>query len=243
MILLYLIIFTFVVIIIKVYFYFTTIIKYKLTTTIIENETYNFPPTLYINLDKNENRDNKLKNEFSKWPSSPERISAIKHIFGWMGCAASHIKCIKIAKERNYPWVLVIEDDCKLSSSALDTFQKILPYLWNNKNKWDIFNGGPIVLKNITRISNNPQLFDVYGMSCHFCLINSFTYDKIITNNIVDKMIPIDVTYANKLRIWSTVPHIATQYEGQSDIIHCVTNHTNKFEESNSLLLQIPFIN
>lgn len=40
-----------------------------------------------------------------------ERFNAIKHEKGFMGCTMSHHGCLKIARERGYHTVLILEDD------------------------------------------------------------------------------------------------------------------------------------
>ena len=49
--------------------------------------------------------------ELSKITCRYERVSAIKHDIPPIGCAMSHIKCLELAKERNLPQVLIVEDD------------------------------------------------------------------------------------------------------------------------------------
>ena len=43
--------------------------------------------------------------------NEPIRFNAIKHDIGLIGCVKSHIKCIELAKERQYPFVCIFEDD------------------------------------------------------------------------------------------------------------------------------------
>jgi hypothetical protein len=181
-----------------------------------------FPPILYINLDTRKDRMLEITKEFSKWPVPPERVSAVKYSPGWKGCSASHLKCVTIAKERKYPWVLIVEDDCVLSSTALEKFKALLPFLWNYKDDWDIFYGGTTFIKYGIRKSYDPPLFQVSGYATHFCLIHNSSYNKILDNHprhIDDFKIPIDVYYSNKLRIWTTTPFIAKQRPSISDIV------------------------
>jgi len=67
--------------------------------------------TLYINLNERKDRLSHVENELKKMEIEGERFPAIKTQNGAIGCTLSHIKCIEIAKERNYPYVFICEDD------------------------------------------------------------------------------------------------------------------------------------
>jgi len=201
-----------------------------------------FPPSLVINLDSRQDRMSEFTEEFRNWPVTVERISAVKYNPGWKGCSASHLKCVKLAKERNYPWVLVMEDDCILTPGASEQFQALLPYLWENRNHWDIFYGGVTSIKKSKRISGSPAIFEVSCFAAHFCLIHNASYTKILNNypeSIDDYKNPIDVYYANTLRIWTTVPFFAKQRPSKSDIEEGVKDYTELFNRSEQKLLKL----
>ena len=201
-----------------------------------------FPPSLMINLDSRKDRMSEFTQEFQSWPVTVERISAVKYNPGWKGCSASHLKCVKLAKERNYPWVLVMEDDCILTPGASEQFQALLPYLWENRDHWDIFYGGVTVIKKSKRISGSPAIFEVSCFAAHFCLIHNTSYTKILNNHpesIDDYKDPIDVYYANTLRIWTTVPFFAKQRPSKSDIEEGVKDYTELFNHSEQKLLKL----
>ena len=68
-------------------------------------------PILYINLENREDRNKELIEELDKYNLKGERVNAISHNSGMIGCALSHIKCIDIAIERKYDEVCILEDD------------------------------------------------------------------------------------------------------------------------------------
>jgi GR25 family glycosyltransferase involved in LPS biosynthesis len=186
-----------------------------------------------------------VTNEFKDWPVPIERISAVKYKPGWKGCSASHIKAVKLAKERNYPWVVILEDDCILTPIAAQQFQSLLPYLWKNRSRWDIFYGGTSIVKEKPqiRISYSPPMYQTLAYTTHFCLIHKSTYDRILSNyprNIVDFKQQIDVYYSQILRIWTTTPFFALQRSGKSDISSKeITDYTEIFKESERILLEL----
>lgn len=68
-------------------------------------------PILYINLECREDRNKEIIDELNKYKLNGERVEAIKHDDGYIGCALSHIKCLDIAIKRDYEEVIILEDD------------------------------------------------------------------------------------------------------------------------------------
>ena len=66
-----------------------------------------FEHTLFINLDHRKDRLEHVEKEFEKMGIQGERFNAIKPSSGAVGCTLSHIKCLEIAKERDYEQVFI----------------------------------------------------------------------------------------------------------------------------------------
>lgn len=66
---------------------------------------------MYINLDYRTDRKKEIESELDKFNLKYERIPAISHINGAIGCSKSHLAIIKYAKQKNYKNILVLEDD------------------------------------------------------------------------------------------------------------------------------------
>lgn len=197
-----------------------------------------FPPILVINLDDRPDRWSEIQKEFEGWPSL-ERISAVKESPGWKGCNKSHLKVIKEAKKRNYPWILVLEDDCVVKPDSLTRFKELLPSLWNIKNEYDVFLGGATFIKDVSIIQYSPPLFKMKGYTTHFCLYPSSSYDKLI-DVITNGNVVIDSLFRDgtSIRLICTSPHIATQREGKSDLVNSEVNYHGFFSESTTVLSQ-----
>lgn len=179
-----------------------------------------FPEILVINLDDRTERWEEIQQSFAGWPPL-ERVSAVKDSPGWKGCAKSHVKCIKIAKERGYPWVVILEDDCEVKADSLERFRQLLPVLWKRKSEWDIFLGGCTNVRIIKQVEAEPPIFQITGLCAHFYLCTSDVYDKIIEQynpKNENSMIEIDLYYQKTLRIFCTTPFLAFQKPGVSDI-------------------------
>jgi glycosyl transferase family 25 len=92
----------------------------------------------YINLDKRKDRNvHCLKQLFSIGTpvNKIERFSAIENSLGHIGCFKSHLACLKLAKERNYENVLIVEDDIYFTDVEFikNNLDKIFNY------KFDVF--------------------------------------------------------------------------------------------------------
>ena len=187
-----------------------------------------FPPILVINLDSRQDRWAKIQESFSHWPVRLERVSAVKADKGWMGCRDSHIKCIKIAKERKYPWVLVLEDDCLPTQTSFTQFSELLPTLWESlkcrqspqsPQTWNVFLGGVTSLISQHLLQTAPPLFEVKAYTTHFCLYPAESYDTIISV-AMEKPFPIDLNFRKSpiIKEVCTTPFLAVQAPGISDI-------------------------
>lgn len=80
---------------------------------------------LYINLDSRNDRREHVDAQLAALKNGmmcnlkPERFNALRHANGAIGCSMSHLRCIKLAQERNWDHVLVCEDDVLFTNVAL----------------------------------------------------------------------------------------------------------------------------
>jgi glycosyl transferase family 25 len=194
----------------------------------------NFPPVFVINLEDRKDRWNEIQQNFKSWPVKLERIDAVKESPGWKGCLKSHKKAAQIALDNKLPWVLVLEDDCipANGNTSFTQFRSLLPYLWETRESWEIFSGGPTVLYDYQIIQKEPILFSVKSYGAHFMLIQEKAYKKII--NSPEE--PIDVFYKNSIKCLCTYPHIAYQKEGVSDIEGKEVDYKELFQKGNNAL-------
>jgi len=176
------------------------------------------PPVLVINLQERTDRWSDIQQAFRSWPFKLERVNAIKEKPVVHACWKSHQRCIQIAKSRNYPWVLILEDDCLPVPDGKDRYLALLPTLWNTRSKWDMFNGGAEMYSQewITKlIQDSPPIFLVRPHMTHFILVHKDTYDRLL-NTIPNGA--IDTHYRYTYQVWCTNPHIAIQKPGKSDL-------------------------
>ena len=91
----------------------------------------------YINLEHRKDRKEHIESELNQVGfNNVERFNAVKMKNGRVGCTLSHIKCIELAKERNYSHVVICEDDTKFTNVEL--FKKQLNTFLTKKHNWDV---------------------------------------------------------------------------------------------------------
>ena len=123
-------------------------------------DTY-FDKIFYINLKRDTLRNEHIINQFNRFGiTNYERIDAVelsnlpatdiyrnfiknnrKYVLGSLSCKASHLKCIGIAKERNYSKVLILEDDIEF----LENPHQLLTRNCEILNDWDMLYFGGLV--------------------------------------------------------------------------------------------------
>jgi glycosyl transferase family 25 len=189
-----------------------------------ESTVMSFPPTLVINMNKDTERLKTLREDFkfAGWPVPLERVEAVERKPGYIGCALSHMKCMELALERNYDWVLILEDDCLLKPRARDRFMALLPELWKRRSEWDNYYAGPVGIypENGYKVINKDLgLIQIGGDCLHFVLIHKEACKKILKKlNGLEKIPVIDIYYRTHFRTFTSVPYIAIQKPGESNI-------------------------
>ena len=66
---------------------------------------------IYINLEHRSDRKEEIETELNNFGLEYERFNAINHSSGIVGCGLSHLSVLKLAKEKKYKNILILEDD------------------------------------------------------------------------------------------------------------------------------------
>ena len=100
--------------------------------------SHNLDKIFYINLDKRMDRRDQIEHELKEYNlyDNAERFQAIHTPDqGILGCTMSHLAVIKLAKERNYNQVLILEDDFyfviskeEFENELTTFFERNIPY-------------------------------------------------------------------------------------------------------------------
>lgn len=95
-------------------------------------------PAIYINLTKRPDRNEHIRNELTKLGiHSPTRCNAIETDNGAIGCSLSHIKCLTMAIEADYEYVLICEDDLEIVDTKA-CIRNINKFLNDSSIVWDV---------------------------------------------------------------------------------------------------------
>jgi len=94
--------------------------------------------TMYINLLNRTDRKEHVINELKKLGinDNVERFNAIKLENGALGCSMSHLKCLELAKQKNYEYIFICEDDIKFLNPIL--FLEQLDRFLSTSRSWDV---------------------------------------------------------------------------------------------------------
>ena len=93
---------------------------------------------IFINLDKRPDRRTEIEQELASMELSAERFSAILHpTIGIAGCSRSHLEVLKIAKERGYANVLILEDDFQFTTTK-EVLEEKLRELFDSGIAFDV---------------------------------------------------------------------------------------------------------
>ena len=200
-----------------------------------------FETAYVINLDKRPEKWERIQNDFKDTNIKLERFSAIENENGHLGCSLSYLALVKMAKEKNMPYLFTLEDDCTPIKGFMRRWNKVKEWLIQNKNSWETFNGGvkwpqdtEITHKLNTNISFAKSK-SKGAMKTHFLIINNSAYDKVLEytwekNGLFDYF--INSSLFNNLYV---LPVLALQHEGVSNTEKIIkTEYTNnlKAEES-----------
>ena len=143
---------------------------------------------LYINLESRKDRREHVEAQLAELKTADngmvnlvaERFKAIPHVIhGAIGCSMSHMRCIQIAKERDWDHVLVCEDDILFTNVPL--FLTQLSKFMATVPDWDV----------VLLAGNNIPPFEVVNDACiqiSNCqtttgyIVRSHYYDTLIAN-------------------------------------------------------------
>jgi len=93
---------------------------------------------IYINLDIRQDRREDLEKLLQEYGIEAERYPAIFKDFGIVGCGYSHLNVLKLAKERGYKNILILEDDFIFTVSKEEFEQRMID-LFEQKNEYDVY--------------------------------------------------------------------------------------------------------
>jgi len=197
-----------------------------------------FKNTLFINLEQRTDRLDHILQEFKKMDINGERINAIKTKSGAIGCTMSHIRCLEIAKERNYEEVFICEDDITFTNPELlkQNITKFHQNLYNDK--WDVLIIGGNAVPPYQQLGDFCAKIS-YCQTTTGYIVKQHYYDTLLLNfresvknlireptNKINYALDKYWTRLQTKGIWLMItPATVTQYENYSDIENQTTNY------------------
>jgi GR25 family glycosyltransferase involved in LPS biosynthesis len=191
-----------------------------------------FDKVYYLNLERRPDRNRECIEELSKFNIEFERFEAIDskklNLPTWMGCLLSNLEMIKMAKEKGFKNILILEDDVVFDENFEELFEIYVKQIPDN---WDMLylsgNHNEHSGYKVNKISENViKCYLTY--STHSFAIKFTVYDMIIDYLSNNQTKPVDVLYTEIQRIcnaYSFFPGITTQRAGFSDIENCVVDN------------------
>tara|TARA_R110002020_G_scaffold381800_1_gene592702 strand:- start:8689 stop:9312 length:624 start_codon:yes stop_codon:yes gene_type:complete len=183
-----------------------------------------------INLDRRKDRWEETEKELSKWGllDQVERYSAVAGdnikgnysiSLGNVGLIETNVEIIKIAKEKKYKNILILEDDIEFTESILN-FES---YFNSLPEKYDMvwLGGNHNIHMGKTVNKLNDKIIKLHSTyATHAVIINESMYD-VISHLLLKKQKPIDVYYCDLQKsfdCYGFYPNIALQRASFSDI-------------------------
>ena len=191
----------------------------------------------YINLESRPDRKKHIEQQLNLLGINADRFNAIKLPNGALGCSMSHLKCLEIAKQNNWPHLLIIEDDILFLNHNL--FKKQLNTFLTSHKEWDVILIGGNNVPPYTKIDetcvkvSTCQTTTGYLVNAHYfdTLIQNFRtgIKKLIQFPDLHKIYAIDKFWFSLQQRdnWFLItPLTVTQREDYSDIEKRKTNYT-----------------
>ena len=142
----------------------------------------------YINLNKRTDRRVLIENELVNYNLPFERFEAIETSgFGIYGCGLSHLGVLKIAREREYKNVLILEDDFTFLVSKED-FETNLTKFFESGINYDVCKLAYNLVEK-QAIDNEILGKVIFSTSASAYIVNNSYYDKLI--NLYEWAMPL----------------------------------------------------
>lgn len=181
---------------------------------------------LYINLDERTDRRAQAEKEFKRVGLNAQRVQAIKMKPGALGCTLSHIKCLEMAKEKNWDHVMICEDDI-LFAKDTDLIKTQFNTVLKRHNDWDVIALGVAISKGKYIDDSTARLEEAWCTTCY--IVRKEYYDVLLYNfNISAKRLRKNINNSGIDYIWQSLqkrdywltvlPILVIQHATNSDI-------------------------
>jgi len=193
--------------------------------------------TFFINLNSRTDRLEHVTKQLESIGLVGERFNAVKTAVGAIGCTLSHIRCLELAKQREYEHVFICEDDITFLDP--DTFVSSLDKFHSNRElDWDVLIIGGNIVPPYDSIGDycvrvgECQTTTGYVVKRHYydVLIDNFrdSVKNLVRDPVNKKEYALDI-YWKRLqksgRWYMIFPLTVVQYDTYSDIEERYTDY------------------
>jgi len=181
-------------------------------------------PVQVINLKENEERMDRTWDELRKFYPGTFGFSVVEGIREnppYVGIAKAHLNAIRNAKESDWDYVCVCEDDVHFQSTK--SFEYAQWCMDEAPDDFDILLSGVYSLKSHQSYSDRWTRVGSFS-GTHFYIVKASAYDKILE---FDCSKNIDRWYGVNLNCYVTKKWFAIQHDGWSDNAQKVTDYSN----------------
>jgi GR25 family glycosyltransferase involved in LPS biosynthesis len=135
----------------------------------------------YINLDIRPDRKETIETRLKEYGIEAERFPAIYHpTFGLVGCGLSHLAVLKLAKERGYKNVFILEDDFMFTVSKSD-FEMSIKSLFSQDLAYDVYYVSYMNIEHKIEMPENPIVDRlISGNNASGYIVKDHYYQKLI---------------------------------------------------------------
>jgi hypothetical protein len=155
-------------------------------------------PKFVVNLERRPDRLEHIQKEMDYMGWEYEVFKAVD-LNNHGGCTLSHTEIIKIAKERGYDSVMVIEDDCTFLPYSKDLINKIDTE--SDDFEFGIINLAPTLNRKVNRSEEQPLFLDITNLPPKkeyergIFATNIMIYHKSIYDNVLEMEKPENLGY------------------------------------------------
>ncbi len=133
----------------------------------------------YINLESRTDRRKHVESQLKSLGWNYERFNAVKTNSGRVGCSISHLRLLKMAKEKELPYIVIIEDDIHFTN--IPKFKSLHKHFIEKVSEFDVYLLAGNLRPPVEKITN-----DIFKISMSYTttgyIVKNHYYDTMIEN-------------------------------------------------------------
>ncbi len=165
---------------------------------------------------------------------------------GRAGCSVSHRNAMRLAVDRGWNWVLIVEDDTQFVCQFEGSFgQQLASFLRTNGDAFGFvylgFDSPKLPVRRICDLKHDRWMYQIAGASTtHAYLVNQSVMRRLLSEfpqseadiwSWTAKNVVIDRWYSSNLRRWTGIAAVSPQVAIQEQSLSDITQRTSDFSE------------